>query len=56
VPELDLVRLEQSYERLAERRYAYSAPSNDYAEVLQLNETGFVADYPGLWKEVPAGP
>ncbi|CCV11383.1 putative glycolipid-binding domain-containing protein [Mesorhizobium sp. STM 4661] len=50
-PELKLVRLEQTYRRLDEARYAYAAPLYDYNEVLEVSSLGFVVDYPGLWKE-----
>ncbi|MER9304627.1 putative glycolipid-binding domain-containing protein [Mesorhizobium sp. M0293] len=49
-PELKLVRLEQSYRRLDEVRYAYAAPMFGYDEVLEVSPHGFVVDYPGLWR------
>ncbi|WP_352727989.1 putative glycolipid-binding domain-containing protein [Mesorhizobium sp. M0276] len=48
-PELKLARLEQSYRRLDEARYAYVAPMFGYDGVLQVSPCGFVVDYPGLW-------
>jgi len=57
-PELQLIRLEQSYRRLDETRYAYEGPMFDYAETLEVSAVGFVLDYPKLWKAVsfvPAG-
>lgn len=49
-PELRLERLEQTYERISEGRYAYSAPLYLYDEVLEVSDTGFVTDYPKLWR------
>lgn len=48
-PELRMERLEQTYERIGEGRYAYSAPLYRYEEVLEVSETGFVTNYPKLW-------
>lgn len=53
-PELRLVLLEQSYRRLDEVRYAYSAPMFGYDEILAVSPHGFVFDYPGLWTSVAA--
>jgi hypothetical protein len=49
-PELRLVRLEQTYRRLDEVRYAYAAPMLGYDEILEVSPAGFVVDYPGLWR------
>jgi uncharacterized protein len=46
-----LTRLEQSYERLDQTRYAYRAPAFDYAAVLTVDSAGLVTDYPGLWAD-----
>lgn len=51
-PELRLVRLEQTYRRLDEARYAYAAPMFGYDEILEVSPDGFVVDYPGLWRSV----
>ncbi len=51
-PELRMERLVQTYGRLDATRYAYTSPGYDYDDVLEVNETGFVLDYPGLWKAV----
>lgn len=53
-PALELVRLEQSYRRLDETRYAYAAPMFGYEEILDVSPHGFVVDYPGLWTGVAA--
>ncbi|BAB50328.1 putative glycolipid-binding domain-containing protein [Mesorhizobium japonicum] len=49
-PTLEMVLLEQSYRRLDETRYAYSAPVFGYDEILGVSPHGFVVDYPGLWR------
>lgn len=49
-PELDVVLLEQSYERIGPREYNYGAPAYDYSGVLEVSEEGFVVKYPGLWE------
>jgi len=51
-PELRLSRLEQSYRRLDESRYAYAAPIFGYDAILEVSPAGFVLDYPGLWTRV----
>lgn len=51
-PELRLDRLDQTYERLSETRYAYASPAYGYAEALEISEIGFVTDYPKLWQAV----
>jgi hypothetical protein len=49
-PSLEIERLDQSYERLAGRRYGYR--SGRFAAELQVDEDGLVLDYAGLWKAV----
>jgi hypothetical protein len=49
-PELRLTRLDQTYKRLDENRYAYAAPAFGYEAVLTVSSAGFVLDYPGLWQ------
>lgn len=49
-PEVRLSRLEQTYRRLDEARYAYAAPVFGYDAVLTVSPAGFVLDYPGLWR------
>ena len=51
-PELQLIRLDQTYRRLNETRYAYEGPMFGYAETLEVSPVGFVLDYPKLWKAV----
>jgi hypothetical protein len=49
-PELRLTRLDQTYRRLDENRYAYAAPAFGYKAILTVSPAGFVLDYPGLWQ------
>lgn len=49
-PQLELVRLDQTYRRLDESRYAYAASAFGYEAVLTVSPVGFVLDYPGLWR------
>lgn len=51
-PEPELTRLDQTYRRLHERRYAYASPAYGYDQVLEVASSGFVLDYPRLWKAV----
>ena len=53
-PELRLTRLEQSYQRLDEARYAYVAPMFGYDDILVVSPAGFVVNYPGLWTRTAA--
>lgn len=53
-PELKLTRLEQSYQRLDEGRYAYAAPMFGYNDILVVSAAGFVVSYPGLWTSTAA--
>jgi hypothetical protein len=44
-----LTVLPQTYERRSATTYWYAAPTVGYAALLQVDATGFVTDYPGLW-------
>jgi hypothetical protein len=44
-----LTVLSQRYERIADLRYRYEAPTVNYAATLELAESGFVRHYPHLW-------
>ena len=43
-------RLPQRYERRSETTYWYEAPRFGYAALLEVDPTGFVRRYPGLWQ------
>jgi hypothetical protein len=42
--------LPQRYERRSEASYWYEAPSVGYAGLLEVDPTGFIRLYPGLWE------
>lgn len=44
-----LTVLPQTYERRSAATYWYAAPSVGYAALLEVDESGFVTHYPGLW-------
>ncbi len=44
-----LAVLSQRYERRSETTYWYQAPSVNYEGLLEVDSTGFVRHYPGLW-------
>jgi uncharacterized protein len=50
-PELKLERLEQQYHRVALDTYNYQAPRVGYTASLQVSDSGFVTQYPGLWEQ-----
>jgi hypothetical protein len=49
-PSIELERLEQKYRRLDETRYRYESGGGRYETELEVNEEGFVRQYPGLWE------
>lgn len=49
-PELDLVALEQTYRRLDGLHLHYESAQTGYAATLALHDSGFVREYPGLWR------
>lgn len=51
-PTARLDRLEQTYARLDESRYRYTAPAYAYDELLTVAATGLVTSYPRLWRAV----
>lgn len=53
-PELDLVPLQQVYSRPSEHELRYEAPSLRFSATLLLHSSGFVREYPGLWRLVCA--
>lgn len=50
-PDLTLKPLEQYYHRISYDRYAYSAPSVGYADVLEVDDYGAITRYPQLWAQ-----
>jgi len=49
-PELALEPLPQRYLRLEELIYRYESGGGRFMADLTVNHTGFVVDYPGIWK------
>jgi len=49
-PSLELEPLAQVYRRVAERTYRYESRGGSFARTLEVNDTGFVTSYPGLWE------
>lgn len=45
-----LVALPQFYERRDERLYWYVSPQSGYEAMLEIDESGFVRNYPTLWE------
>ena len=54
-PELSLVKLPQSYRRIARTEYEYEAPSVGYSATLRVLPNGGVSLYPGLFERVTSG-
>jgi uncharacterized protein len=50
VSSVALERIEQRYERRSEFTYWYESPRFEYAALLELDASGFVCSYPGLWE------
>ena len=48
-PEFTLELLEQSYTRLAEYTYSYQSSDGKFQRNLEVDQNGFVVDYPGIW-------
>lgn len=49
-PSLTLERLDQVYRREAEMVYRYKSGGGRFTRTLEVNATGFVTVYPGLWQ------
>ena len=45
----------QIYTRLGDRRFRYEAADGTFSAEIDIDEDGFVADYPGLFVRVPFG-
>lgn len=46
----ELVPLRQIYHRIAADAYDYESPQGPYRATLRIADSGFVRDYPGLWR------
>lgn len=49
VPDGELTHLPQRYEKRGATTYWYESPQGPYSALLELDESGFVRTYPGLW-------
>jgi hypothetical protein len=49
-PELDVVRAEQRYERLAADRYRYT--QDDFSAEIMVDSDGFVVEYEDVWRAI----
>jgi uncharacterized protein len=49
-PSFELEPLAQVYRRMAERTYRYESDGGSFTRTLEVNDTGFVTSYPGLWE------
>jgi uncharacterized protein len=49
-PQLSVEVLDQSYTRLADDRYLYESAGGSFRRELLVDDTGFVLDYPDLWR------
>jgi hypothetical protein len=49
MPQLELRLLPQTLKRTSADCYDYAAPTEGYAGVLEVDESGFVREYPELW-------
>jgi hypothetical protein len=47
-----LTPLRQVYRRLSSSAYAYSSPDHHFEATLEVDDDGFVRQYPPLWEEV----
>lgn len=55
-PELTVTPKAQAYTRLAERSYLFESLDGDgFSAMLEVDERGFVVDYPGLFMRVVVG-
>jgi hypothetical protein len=54
-PELTLAPLPQTYRRIGERGYRYTADSGAFVADLDVDSAGLVVRYSGLWQREPVG-
>jgi hypothetical protein len=53
-PALMFQPLAQVYRREAETSYRYASGGGSFVRLLEVNSTGFVMSYPGLWQAEPS--
>jgi len=52
LPEATLSLLPQRYERRSSKSYWYESSAADYAGLIEVADSGFAKNYPGLWRMV----
>jgi uncharacterized protein len=52
-PSFELEPLPQLYRRVAQRTYHYESNGGNFTRTLEVNDTGFVTSYPGIWVAEP---
>jgi len=52
IEKLEVKPVKQRYTRITEREYRYESLATGFTAVLEVDEDGFVRDYPGIWKRV----
>lgn len=55
-PDLTVVAADQSYTRIAERRYRYRSLASGFQADIDIDEDGFPIDYHGIWQRIAEGP
>jgi hypothetical protein len=53
-PDLDTLRSEQVYTRLAENVYRFDSGAGDFSAILEVDEAGIVTRYGDIWRELQA--
>jgi hypothetical protein len=53
-PSFKLRVLQQTYRRISRNQYRYEAPAYGYSDVIRVDRSGAVEDYPGLFRRVQA--
>jgi hypothetical protein len=51
-PSLTLERLDQRYTRIGDRLYQYEAPTLNFQAKIEVDESGIVVNYEGLWRRI----
>lgn len=49
-PALSFELLPQSYTREANHTYRYESRGGQFVRTIEVNEAGFVVNYPGIWE------
>jgi len=52
-PDLEVRPVKQRYHRMSEHRYRYEGLHNGFVAEFDVDDLGFVTDYPGFWERIP---